>query len=164
MVVMGRVVAPYGIYGWLKIQPDTETIDSLFDYDNWWLGRDPKWQEYPVEAAKVHGKTLLVKLVGIDDRDAAFAAKGKQVSVPREQLPEAEEGEYYWSDLIGLRVSNLQQVDFGTVVDVFETGANDVVVVKDDAGRERLVPFTAEAVPEVNVEAGTMLVDWDPEF
>ncbi len=183
MVVMGRVVAPYGVYGWLKVIPDTETMDGLFDYDTWWLGRGNDWREMVVENAKIHNDVILVKLEGVDDRDAAFACKGKQVAVPRDQLPEPEENEYYWSDLIGLRVKNQQDVDFGLITEVFETGANDVLVVKPDTApsnakpvtakanenakekpQERLIPFIAAVVLEVDLKAKTMLVDWDEDF
>jgi 16S rRNA processing protein RimM len=162
MVIMGRIVAPYGIYGWLKIQPDTEMLDGLLDYPDWWLGREGQWQKYEVETARVHSNTLLVKLKGVTDRDAAFAFKGKQVAVPRQQLPEPEENAYYWSDLIGLQVKNLQDVDLGKVAELFETGANDVMVIKGE--REHLLPFIAQVVLDVNLDAGTMLVDWDAEF
>ncbi|MFZ3086702.1 MAG: ribosome maturation factor RimM [Methylotenera sp.] len=177
MVVMGRVVAPYGVFGWLKVLPDTEAIDGLFDYDTWWLGKDDNWREMVVETAKIHNDVILVKLEGINDRDAAFACKGKQIAVPRAQLPEPEENEYYWSDLIGLHVKNLQGVDFGVIEDVFETGANDVLVVKNTAVKdavtkdaakekpqERLLPFIASVVLEVDLKAKTMLVDWDEDF
>jgi 16S rRNA processing protein RimM len=176
---MGRVVAPYGVFGWLKIVPDTEAFDGLFDYDTWWLGKGDDWREMVVETAKVHNDVIVVKLAGINDRDAALACKGKQIAVPRDQLPEAEENEYYWSDLIGLRVKNKQDVDFGLIVDVFETGANDVLVVKADAvakeepadktvakekPQERLLPFIATVVLDVDLNAKTMLVDWDADF
>lgn len=173
MVVMGRIVAPYGVQGWLKVQPNTETLDSLSGYPDWWLGREDglkksAWQKYHVETVKVHVNILLVKLLGIDDRDAALAVKSKHIAVPREQLPEAGEGEYYWSDLIGLKVTNQQQVDLGEVADVFATGANDVLVVKQtenkQAEKECLIPFIAQVVLEVDLEAKTMLVDWDAEF
>jgi 16S rRNA processing protein RimM len=173
MVVMGRVVAPYGVYGWLKVIPDTEAIDGLFDYDTWWLGKGDDWREMVVETAKLHNDVIVVKLEGIDDRDAAFACKGKQIAVPRDQLPEPEPNEYYWSDLIGLRVKNQQGVDFGLIEDVFETGANDVLVVKaeviksetnKDKPQERLLPFIASVVLEVDLKAKTMLVDWDEDF
>ncbi|MBA3696523.1 MAG: ribosome maturation factor RimM [Methylotenera sp.] len=167
MVVMGRIVAPYGVFGWLKIVPDTEVLDGLFDYDTWWLGNGEDWREYQVETAKVHNDVLVVKLVGIDDRDAAFACKGKQIAVPREQLPKPDENEYYWSDLIGLNVKNQQDIDFGSIVDVFETGANDVLVIKKDGtpkNEEKLLPFIAAVVLEVDIEAKTMLVDWDEDF
>jgi len=176
MVVMGRIVAPYGVYGWLKVLPDTEAIDGLFDYDTWWLGKGDEWREMVVETAKLHNDVIVVKLQGIDDRDAAFACKGKQIAVPREQLPEPDENEYYWSDLIGLRVKNSQGVDFGLITEVFETGANDVLVVKPDMVKpnvadadkekpqERLLPFVATVVLEVDLKAKTMLVDWDEDF
>lgn len=179
MVVMGRIVAPYGVFGWLKIVPDTEAFDGLFDYDIWWLGKGDDWRELVVETAKTHNDVLVVKLKGIDDRDAALACKGKQIAVPREQLPETEEDEYYWSDLIGVRVKNRQDVDFGLIVDVFETGANDVIAVradpiKQDVGadkaiakekpKERLLPFIDAVVLEVDIAAKTMLVDWDADF
>ena len=175
MVVMGRIVAPYGIFGWLKVQTSTESIDSLFDYPDWWLGREDNstqpgienspWQKYSVETAKVHNDTLLVKLKGVNDRDAALALKSKHVAVPREEFPEAEEGEYYWSDLIGLNVTNQQSVILGLVSDVFETGANDVIVIKDPKdGKERLLPFVDQTILDVNIADKTILVDWPIEW
>jgi 16S rRNA processing protein RimM len=175
MVVMGRIVAPYGIFGWLKVQTSTESIDSLFDYPDWWLGREDNstqpgienspWQKYSVETAKVHNDTLLVKLKGVNDRDAALALKSKHVAVPREEFPEAEEGEYYWSDLIGLNVTNQQGVILGLVSDVFETGANDVIVIKDPKdGKERLLPFVDQTILDVNIADKTILVDWPIEW
>ncbi len=164
---MGRIVAPYGIFGWVKILPDTETIDGLFDYDTWWIGRDDSWQEVEIETAKVHNDVIVAKLVGVDDRDAALRCKGKQVAVPRTQLPEADADEYYWSDLIGVSVKNKQDIDFGKITDVFETGANDVLVVNVEGApkaNERLIPFIADVVLEVDITAKTMLVDWDAEF
>jgi len=171
MVVMGRIVAPYGVYGWLKVLPDTETLDSLFDYDELWLARpklgvlastELQWKSYSVETMKLHVDTLVMKLEGIDDRDAALACKGMQVAVPRELLPEPDDDEYYWSDLIGVRVQNQQQQDFGEIVDVFATGANDVIVVKGE--RERLIPFIDQVVLSVDIAAKEMLVEWDAEF
>lgn len=164
---MGRIVAPYGVYGWLKVLPDTEVIDGLLDYDKWWIGKQDQWREVIIEQAKIHNDVLVVKLAGIEDRDQALACKGLQVAVPRDALPEPEENEYYWSDLIGLAVKNQQGVDFGQVTDVFETGANDVLVVKTgkEAGNiERLIPFIDQTVIEVDLLAKIMLVDWDADF
>jgi len=164
---MGRIVAPYGVYGWLKVLPDTEVLDGLFDYDTWWIGKQDNWREVVVEQAKIHNDVLVVKLAGVDDRDQAFACKGLQVAVPRDALPEPDENEYYWSDLIGLAVKNQQDVDFGYVTDVFETGANDVLVVKtgkENGNLERLIPFIDQVVLTVDVTEKTMLVDWDADF
>jgi 16S rRNA processing protein RimM len=177
MVVMGRVVAPYGVYGWLKVIPDTEQMDGLFDYEHWWLGKGDDWREMTIETAKIHNDVLVVKLAGVDDRDAAFALKGKQVAVPRAMLPAPPENEYYWSDLIGLQVKNTQDVDLGEIVDVFETGANDVIVVRPQAVKttanalvekvkveDKLLPFIASVVLEVDLENKSVLVDWDADF
>jgi 16S rRNA processing protein RimM len=167
LVVMGRIVAPYGVFGWLKIIPDTEIFDTLLDYKTWWIGKDSEWRELKLESAKVHNDVLLVKLQGIEERDGAFTCKGKLVAVPRASLPELSNEEYYWSDLIGLDVKNQLDVDFGKITDVLETGANDVIVVsgQDATGkRERLIPFTAQTILEVSLEKQTMLVDWDEDF
>ncbi len=164
---MGRIVAPYGVYGWLKVLPDTEVLDGLFDYDGWWIGKQDNWREVVVEQAKIHNDVLVVKLAGVDDRDQAFACKGLQVAVPRDALPVPDDNEYYWSDLIGLAVKNQQDIDFGYVTDVFETGANDVLVVKtgkENGNIERLIPFIDQVVIAVDVVAKTMLVDWDADF
>ncbi len=176
---MGRVVAPYGVYGWVKIKPDTEELDGLFGYETWWLGKENQWREVDVETAKVHTDVLIVKLAGVDDRDAALALKGQQVAVPRAVLPDlSSEDEYYWSDLIGLQVINTQGVKFGLIVDVFETGANDVIVVqaqqdiapaelkmtKKAKPEEKLLPFIADVVLKVDLQNKSMLVDWDADF
>ena len=162
LVIMGRIVAPYGVFGWLKVLPDTELIDGLLAYKTWWIGKDSDWRELKVEEAKIHNDVIVVKLQGISERDAAFACKGKQVAVPRVALPKPGKNEYYWSDLIGLQVKNLQAVDFGKISDVFATGANDVIVVTGEC--ERLIPFIDAAIIEVDTVAKTMLVDWDAEF
>jgi 16S rRNA processing protein RimM len=164
LVIMGRIVAPYGVFGWLKVLPDTEQIDGLLDYKTWWIGKDNDWRELKVEEAKIHNDVIAVKLQGISERDGAFACKGKQVAVPRAALPKPGKNEYYWSDLIGLQVRNLQAVDFGKISDVFATGANDVIVAKSEQGQERLIPFIDAAIIEVDMVAKTMLVDWDADF
>jgi len=185
MVVMGRIVAPYGVFGWIKVIPDTEAFDGLFDYEHWWIGKDNAWREMVIETAKTHNDVLVVKFQGVDDRDAAFALKGQQVAVPRAMLPEPNENEYYWSDLIGLDVKNTENIALGKIVDVFETGANDVIVVRPrvEVSKEidtpldqhkkkvkpvkvedKLIPFIESVVLEVNLENKTMLVDWDAEF
>ena len=169
LVIMGRVVAPYGVFGWLKIVPDTEEFDGLLDYKTWWLGKneggkDNDWRELTVKEAKIHNDVIVVKLQGIDDRDAAVACKGKQIAVPRASLPKLKGEEYYWSDLIGLSVKNQQDVDFGKISDVFATGANDVIVAKSDTGQERLIPYIAQVILAVDLNAKIMLVDWDADF
>ena len=159
---MGRIAVPYGLRGWVNVNPDTEVLDGLFDYPVWWEQTEAGWREFAVEDAKVHGDHLVAKLEGVSDRDQAFRLKGKTVAVPREELPEPDDDEYYWSDLVGLEVENLQQVKFGKIVELFATGANDVIVVKGEC--ERLLPFIDQVVLEVDLAGKRMVVDWDAEF
>ena len=162
LVIMERIVAPYGVQGWVKVLPDTEAIDGLLEHDVWQVGKDNAWQARKLKSGKVHNDVLVVKLEGVNDRDAALTCKGMLVAVPRGSLPELDETEFYWSDLIGLIVRNKQNVEFGKIIDVFETGANDVIVVKGEI--ERLIPFAEHTIVDVNIEKQTMLVDWDEDY
>ncbi|GAB1231898.1 ribosome maturation factor RimM [Ferrigenium sp. UT5] len=163
MVVMGKVVAAQGLQGWLKIQVFTEYLDSLLDYTSWYLGDETTWQALQVIEANVHGKVLIAKLQGITDRTAAERYKGRLVGIPRDWLPPEKEGEYYWSDLIGLSVQNLEGHAFGTVDSLLETGANDVLVVKAASG-ETLIPFIASVIRQVDLQNRTIRVDWQADY
>jgi 16S rRNA processing protein RimM len=164
MVVMGKVVGAQGILGWVKVQTFTEYLDSLLDYDTWYVGNEQEWRPLEVLEANVHGgRVLIAKLQGIVDRTAAEKYKGLLIAVPRAELPEKEEGEYYWSDLIGMTVENLQGEMFGTVDSLLETGANDVLVVKGESG-EKLIPFIDSVIKQVSLKENTIRVDWQADY
>lgn len=163
LVTMGFVSGAFGIRGWINVVADTELADSLFDYDTWWLGRDGQWRAYVFEDGQVQPKKLAAKLEGVDDRDMAFALKGCQVAIPRSRMPAAGDDEYYWADLVGLAVVNTAGEALGMVERLFETGANDVLVVKD-GDTERLLPFVAQVVLKVELEARTITVDWGLDY
>ncbi len=164
MVVMGKVVAAQGIQGWVKVQTFTEYLDSLLDYRTWYVGNEHAWRPLEVLEANVHGgKVLIAKLQGIVDRTAAEKCKGMLIAVPRAELPEQAEGEYYWSDLIGLSVENLSGVSFGIVDSLLETGANDVLVVKGEGG-ERLIPFIDSVIRQVSLKDKMIRVDWQADY
>jgi 16S rRNA processing protein RimM len=159
---MGRIAAPFGVRGWVKIQPNTAAPQNLLAYSTWWVGSGDSWKERAVTAAKVQGRAVVAQLKDCDDRDAAAALRGQTVAVARDALPRAGNGEYYWADLIGLAVVNTAGQDFGRVAEILETGANDVLVVRGE--RERLIPFIATVIREVNPGAGTISVDWDADY
>lgn len=163
---MGRVTAPFGVKGWFKVHALTAQPGNLCEYPVWWLRRDGEWREMKVAAAKVQGSTLVAQLAGIGDREAAAALKGFEIGVPREQLPGAAKGEFYWADLIGLRVVNKEQDELGRVARIIETGANDVLVVTQEGagGDEILIPFIADAIKAVDVAAGVIAVDWGRDY
>lgn len=159
---MGRISAPFGIKGWLKIQPFTSDTDCLPALDMWWLGGDGNWQQYRVEVAQAQGRGVVAKLEGCEDREAALRFRGKQVAVTRDVLPRPEANEFYWADLIGLSVVNSAAQDFGKVTRILETGANDVLVVQGE--RERLIPFIADVIQTVDLAAGEIRVDWGADY
>jgi len=163
MIVMGRIVAPFGVRGWLKVNSWAAPPEGLLQYEDWWLSRgDGDWQEAKVAEGQMHGNNVLVRLDGCDDRGAAERYKGLEVCVPRGALPPASEGEYYWADLVGMEVDNRQGDLLGTVSGLLETGANDVLVVQGD--RERLIPFTTPVVVGVDAAARRITVDWELDY
>jgi len=164
MVVMGKVVGAQGIQGWVKVQTFTEYLDGLLDYSTWYVGNEQEWRPLEVLEANVHGgKVLIAKLQGIVDRTAAEKCKGLLIAVPRDSLPEQPEGEYYWSDLVGLSVENLAGEKFGNVDSLLETGANDVLVVKGESG-EKLIPFIDSVIKHVSLKDKTIRVDWQADY
>ena len=162
LVVMGRILAPFGVRGWIKVQPNTAEIRNLVAYRNWWVGQDGDWREAAVAEAKVQGSTVVARFTGCDDREAAATLRGKAVAVPRASLPEPKSGEFYWADLIGLAVVNEEALELGRIVGMLETGANDVLVVQGE--RERLVPFIATVIREVDLPSGIVRVDWAADY
>ncbi len=159
---MGRISAPFGVKGWVKVQPNTAATGSLLAYKTWWLGREGDWREIAVAEARVQGHALVARLEGHDDRDAAAALRGKSVAVPRAALPRTQSGEYYWADLIGLAVVNGSAQELGRITGVLQTGANDVLVVAGE--RERLIPFIAEVIRDVDLAAGVVRVEWGADY
>lgn len=163
MIVLGRVSGLFGVRGWVKIHSHTSPREGILGYKTWYLKLPEGWRSHKLAGGRPQGKGVVARLSGFDDRDQAATLVGLEIAVRREQLPKLAPGEYYWSDLEGLRVENLEGVDLGVVSHLFETGANDVLVVKGD--RERLIPYTrGEAIRRVELESGRIIVDWDPDF
>jgi 16S rRNA processing protein RimM len=166
VVVVGRVTSVFGIKGWVKVASFTEPAENLLDYGPWLLNEQGIWREVEVTEVATRGGRkggFVARFGDCRDRDAAARFTGLDIGVARSELPAAGEDEYYWSDLTGCRVRTTDGVELGVIERLFATGSNDVMVVKG-AGRERLVPFTAEAVPSVDIAAGEVIVDWDPDF
>ena len=162
-VTVGRISGVFGLRGWVKVFSDTDPRDHIVQFDPWYVRIGGQWREMRIADGHAQGKGVVALLDGIDDRDAASALVGADIAVRREQLPELAQGEYYWSDLIGLNVVTVDGVELGTVDRLMETGANDVLVVKGE--RERLIPYLpGQVITEVDLDNGLLRVDWDPEF
>jgi len=167
MIVLGRITAPYGVKGWLRLHPFGDDPDGWRAMKRWWLGSDDKdfsgWQAWPLQTLRPQGRGWVVKLTGIDDRNAAETLVGQYVGAPRDELPETAADEYYWADLVGLAVVNERQEPLGRVVEMIESGAHAVLVVQDGE-TERLLPFVGQVVKAVDVPGGTIRVEWEREW
>jgi 16S rRNA processing protein RimM len=162
-VVLGRVSGLFGVEGWVRVFSHTEPREGIVRYNPVFLKRLGEWREFRIEAGRVHGAGVVMKLIGCDDRDQAAALVQAEIAVRRAQLPPPAPDEYYWADLEGLRVVTLAGVELGAVSHLLATGANDVLVVRGE--RERLLPFVRDqVVVEVNLEQSLLRVDWDPDF
>jgi 16S rRNA processing protein RimM len=164
---MGRIAAPYGVKGWLKVAPMTALPDTLLSHSQWWLrrpGSDAGWQPCALESGRMHGKMLVAQLHGLADREAAAAFAGGEVGVARSALPPVAANEYYWSDLVGLAVRNRQGESLGRVAQVQEYGAHPVLRVVDDTGGARLIPFVSAYVDAVDVAERRIDVDWQKDY
>ena len=150
--------------GWVKIYSDTQPRENILTYNPLHLMQNGEWVEWRLERGRLQGNTVVAKLSGCNDREFARTLMGADVAVKRSQLSESmESGEYYWTDLKGLTVINREGVNLGQVDYLFETGSNDVLVLKGE--RERLVPYIwQQVVLEVDLIKGQLIVDWDMDF
>jgi len=136
-------------------------MEAILQYQPWLLGEDRK--PVTIVDGRKQGKGIAALLPGFENREQAVSLVGLQLFVRREQLPETDEDEYYWSDLEGLEVKTTHGELLGRVERLMETGAHDVLVIRGN--REHLVPFIqGQYVTRVDLEDGTIEVDWDPEF
>jgi len=172
LVNVGRITAVFGIKGWVKVHSYTEPQENLFEYHPWFLKTAHGIKQVEIDDARPHGDAFVAHIVGVDDRNLAIEYTAVDIAIERDQLADLDSGEYYWDQLHGLSVYtqfNGERQRFGVVSKLFETGANDVLVVQGDAlsidQRERLVPYVpGQFVLSVDLDAGEILVDWDPEF
>ena len=167
--IVGKLGSTYGIRGWLRIYSSTEQAESIFNYQPWFLNIKGQWQAVELESWRYHSHDLIVKLKNIDDRDVAQTLPNVEIGVSADNFPELEEG-YYWHDLIGCQVLNLEGYQLGVVNDMMETGSNDVFVVKANLNdafskQERLIPYLEQTVVKrVDLATKTIEVDWDAGF
>ncbi|BES72505.1 ribosome maturation factor RimM [Marinobacter nanhaiticus D15-8W] len=167
--VVGRITSVFGVKGWVKVYSYTDPMEGILDYPHWHISQGGKKVDLEVVEGKRHGPGIVVRLKGVNDRDQARSYCGLDVMVPIESLPELPEGEYYWHQLEGLAVTTPEGDILGVVKHLMETGSNDVIVVrptpKSIDNRERLIPYLPDQVIQsVDLAAGTIVADWDPEF
>ena len=170
-LTVGRIVAAYGVKGWVKIESSTAPASNILDYRPWWLCEAGVWRAVEHDAGRMQGSQVVAHLAGVDDRDQALRHCKLDIHVEKALLPPLAEGEYYWHELVGLAVYGRAdgfRVRLGRVASLLETGANDVLVVRGDEQSldraERLIPYADRVVLAIDREAGTLDVDWGPDY
>jgi 16S rRNA processing protein RimM len=162
-VGLGKITGLFGVRGWVKVFSHTRPKESILDYQPWLVELNGRWAPMELAEGREHGPGIVVRFKGVEDRSAAQTLLGSEIAVEISRLPKLKQGEYYWADLEGCEVTNLQDEPLGVVSHLIETGSNDVMVVKQDR-RERLIPYTKHAVIEVDLKKKSIRVDWDRDF
>lgn len=169
---VGFVFGAYGVAGWVRIRPFSEDADALLSVKTWWIDK-PSLRDVEVKQCKLHGGDVVAQLAGVTDRDVAEALKGAAVSVPRSAFPALSDDEFYWTELIGLDVENLQGEHLGTVTDMMSNGPQSILRIApvptadadpEVAAQERLIPFVDAFIIKVDKEAKKITVDWGLDY
>jgi 16S rRNA processing protein RimM len=161
-IVLGRISGAFGVRGEIKLESWTDPPTAIFRYQPWTLARGQTSSKLAGVRGRAHGQSVVATVPGVADRDTAQELAGFEISVPRSVLPPPKAGEYYWVDLEGLAVVNVDGVEFGMVDHLFDTGANHVMAVRGE--RERLIPFVQPHLVSVDFGTRRIVVDWDADF
>lgn len=166
---LGRVASPFGVKGWVKLVSFTQPRENIFSYKRFFASRDGAEIELEMDAGKAQGKGLIAHFTGFDTPEAVRELTGLELHVSSDALPDLDGDDYYWHQLIGLQVINQGGVVLGRVESLFETGANDVMVVAPDVGsvddKQRLIPWLPDRVViEVDRAGDRIVVDWEADY
>ena len=161
-ICVGHIIGVQGVKGWVKVFSDTSPRENILNYSPWKIVTGEKIMNVAVNG-RLQGKNVIAQIDGVEDRDLAAELIGSKIYIEPGQLPKLKEGEYYWTELIGMTVESLESEPLGTVETMMETGANDVMVLQGD--RERLIPFVIdEIVQEIDLVNKRVVVDWQPDY
>jgi 16S rRNA processing protein RimM len=170
-LVIGRIIDVYGLKGWVKVKSFTQPETNFLQYEQCLYQKGGSWLPLVIKSGKQHGKGLVVKFDGYDDRTAAESIMKLDLAIKIDDLPVLDEDEYYWHQLESLQVyvtSESGESLLGKVDHLLETGSNDVLMIKPCDGsidkRERLLPYRPEVVKSIDLVAAKMIVEWDIEF
>ncbi len=162
LIEIGHILGAHGIKGQVKVFSNTSPRKNIVTYSPWIIEQQGLKKTVDVSGA-AQGKNIVAMIEGICDRDQAQALSGAKIFIKRSQLPQLSEGEFYWSQLIGLQVTTTDNIELGIIDYMMETGANDVMVVKGD--RERLIPYIMDdVIKSIDLQNKLITVDWDADF
>ncbi len=161
-VVIGCLGSVFGVRGQLKVHSYTDPITNILNYPVWQIQHQGQWQALPIEKVGLQGSLIIVKIKGVDDRDIAKMYTNDLIAIERSELPPTADNEYYWDDLIDMTVVTTTGVTLGSVIEMRDTGANDILIIKGE--RRHLVPFIDSVICSVDRDNKQITVDWDHEF
>ncbi|MCB8746724.1 ribosome maturation factor RimM [Rhodoferax sp. U2-2l] len=173
-VEVGRIADAWGIKGWFKVLPYSADPEALFSSKCWFLLPSEKGAKtfdgvgrLNIKEAKTHSGIVVASAHAVDDRTTADALRGARVFIAKSSFPTPQKDEYYWVDLIGLTVVNREGLLLGQVRELLSTGPQTVLVIEDEAEGQplqRMIPFVAVYVDDVDLVARRILVDWQPDY
>lgn len=170
-VIVGKMGSAYGIHGWLRVFSSTEKPNNIFNYKPWFIKIEGKLQWIGLKNWKRHNQDLIIKVKEVEDRKAATLLTNCEIVVDASQLPNLDNGEYYWKDLLGCQVITISGCQLGEVIDFMETGSNDILVLKAKLKKDgfiiqkHLIPFLdGQVIKNVDLTAHVIEVDWTPVF
>jgi 16S rRNA processing protein RimM len=179
LLTVGYISGAYGIQGWVRVKPYSVDADALLGAKTWWLDK-PELRDVEMMQAKSHSGDVVARLMGVAGRDAAEALKGAAVQIARSHFPALSDGEFYWVDLIGLAVENMQGESLGVVSDLMDNGAHPILRVAvptvpveaeaeanradSKAAAEILIPYVDQFVKTVSLADKKIVVDWGLDY
>ena len=165
-IPVGKIAGVFGVKGWMKVFSFTQPRKNILSYSPLYLLTKGQWVEAKVSKGRVQGKGIVISLENVTEPEQVFPLIGTELAIKKHQLKPTEQDEFYWSDLTGLDVINLEDKSLGKVDSLVETGAHDVLVVKDKTNKtQRLIPFVmGEIVDEVDLKTGFIRVDWELDY
>ena len=155
---IGQIVNTFGIKGFVKVNPFVDDISRYDDLEKVYVKRNKELKEMEVEEVKYHKNMVLLKFKGVDKVEDAELLRNSYLEVDRENAIELQEGEYFIVDLLGLDVFTEEGQVLGKLEDIFNTGSNDIYVVKDDLGKQVLLPAISDVIKSINIEEGKIIV------
>jgi 16S rRNA processing protein RimM len=163
-VAVGRFGSPHGVLGELKVISFTNPTENILNYLPWFIFKQGQKVVIETIHGRKHGQNLVVRLDQSNNRDIAKTYTNLEIYIDRAQLPPPSEDEFYWIDLMGLKVLNKNQQALGVVDNILATGANEVLVVKGLDGRDHYIPYIDGVIIKVDLNDQVLLVDWDITF
>jgi len=159
-IIIGKFSSTYGVHGWIKVRTYTEFGPNALEYSPWYIHNQKTWSVINIESGRIQGNQVIVKLKGIDTPEKARLLTGTSIAIARSQLPKLKENEYYWSDLIGLTVINQHGETLGKVINLMETGSNDVLIIK--GVKEHAIPYLmGKVITNIDLNKQEIHVNWE---